>query len=88
MDNFIQITVFCPPEPRIGAFVYRNAGKVYCPKLEGLILQVIALHFFFSYRTCQWNAFRLVTFLCMQFRIVYFFSLTRQRITSFPLDGS
>ena len=29
MDNFIQITVFCPPEPRIGAFVYRNAGKVY-----------------------------------------------------------
>ena len=29
MDNFIQITVFCPPEPRAGAFVYRNAGKVY-----------------------------------------------------------
>ena len=29
MDNFIQITVFCPPEPRVGAFVYRNAGKVY-----------------------------------------------------------
>ena len=29
MDNFIQITVFCPPEPRIGTFVYRNAGKVY-----------------------------------------------------------
>ena len=28
-DNFIQITVFCPPEPRVGAFVYRNAGKVY-----------------------------------------------------------
>ena len=29
VDNFIQITVFCPPEPRVGAFVYRNAGKVY-----------------------------------------------------------
>ena len=29
MDNFIQITIFCPPEPRVGAFVYRNAGKVY-----------------------------------------------------------
>ena len=29
MDNFIQITVLCPPEPRVGAFVYRNAGKVY-----------------------------------------------------------
>ena len=29
MDNFIQITVFCPPEPRLDAFVYRNAGKVY-----------------------------------------------------------
>ena len=29
MDNFIQIIVFCPPEPRVGAFVYRNAGKVY-----------------------------------------------------------
>ena len=29
MDNFIQITVFCPPEPRVGAFVYRNAGKIY-----------------------------------------------------------
>ena len=28
MDNFIQITVFCPPEPRLDAFVYRNAGKV------------------------------------------------------------
>ena len=29
MDSFIQITVFCRPEPRIGAFVYRNAEKVY-----------------------------------------------------------
>ena len=29
MDNFIQITVFCPPKPRVGAFVYRNAGKFY-----------------------------------------------------------
>ena len=30
VDNFIQITVFCPPDPRVGgAFVYRNAGKVY-----------------------------------------------------------
>ena len=26
MDNFIQITVFCPPEPRVGAFVYRNVN--------------------------------------------------------------
>ena len=29
VENFIQITVFCPPEPRVGAFGYRNAGKVY-----------------------------------------------------------
>ena len=29
LPNFIQITVFCPPKPRISAFVYRNAGKVY-----------------------------------------------------------
>ena len=28
MDNFIQTTVFCLPEPRVDAFVYRNAGKV------------------------------------------------------------
>ena len=28
VDNFLQINVFCPPEPRVGAFVYRNAGKV------------------------------------------------------------
>ena len=31
MDSFIQITVFCPPEPRVGAFVHWNAGKVYYP---------------------------------------------------------
>ena len=24
-----MIAVFCPPKPRVGAFVYRNAGKVY-----------------------------------------------------------
>ena len=29
MDSFIQITVFCRPEPRIGAYVYGNMGKVY-----------------------------------------------------------
>ena len=29
MDNFIQITVVCPSERRVGAFVCRNAGKVY-----------------------------------------------------------
>ena len=29
VDNFIEITVFRPPESRVGAFVYRNAGKVY-----------------------------------------------------------
>ena len=29
MDNFIQITVICPLEPRVGAFVYWNVGKVY-----------------------------------------------------------
>ena len=27
MNNFIQITVLCPPEPRAGAFVFRNCGK-------------------------------------------------------------
>ena len=35
-NSCIQITVFCPPEPRVGAFVYRNAGKVY-----NLVLSVI-----------------------------------------------
>ena len=29
VDSFIQVTVFCPPNPRVGAFVYRDAGKVY-----------------------------------------------------------
>ena len=29
VDSFIQITVFCPPEPRVGAFVHRNSGKVF-----------------------------------------------------------
>ena len=29
VDNFLQITVFCPPDPRLDAFLYRNAGKVY-----------------------------------------------------------
>ena len=29
VDDFIQIIVFCPPEPRVGAFVYRNTRKVY-----------------------------------------------------------
>ena len=24
-----MIAVFCPSKPRVGAFVYRNAGKVY-----------------------------------------------------------
>ena len=56
MDNFIQITVFCPPDLRVatsslglfpfegkalgtrlprvgGAFVYRNARKVYSIKV-------------------------------------------------------
>ena len=28
VDNFIQITVLCPPKPRVRAFVYRNAEKV------------------------------------------------------------
>ena len=28
MDDFIQTTVFCPPKPRVGAFVYRNTRKV------------------------------------------------------------
>ena len=29
MGNFIQVTIFCPPEPRVDGFVYRNTGKVY-----------------------------------------------------------
>jgi len=29
VDNFKQITIFCPPELRVCAFVYRNAGRVY-----------------------------------------------------------
>ena len=30
MDIFIQITGVCPPEHRVGAFIFRKAGKVYC----------------------------------------------------------
>ena len=37
MDYFIQITVFCQPEPRLDAFVYKNAGKVYY-KVKCLLL--------------------------------------------------
>ena len=29
VDSFIQVTEFFPPDPRVGAFVYRNAGKFY-----------------------------------------------------------
>ena len=29
MDDFIQIALFCPPEPRVGVFVYGNTRKVY-----------------------------------------------------------
>lgn len=29
VDYFIQITVFRPSDPRLDAFVYKNAGKVY-----------------------------------------------------------
>ena len=36
MDDFIQITLFCPLEPRVGAFVYRNARKVYGIKKKSL----------------------------------------------------
>ena len=27
--SYKSLTVFCPPEPRVSAFVYWNAGKVY-----------------------------------------------------------
>ena len=53
MDNFIQISVFCPPEPRVGAFVYRNAGKVYT-KLNtdiiclGLLASIKLCHFTYA----------------------------------------
>ena len=40
MDSFIQITVFCPPEPRVGAFVHWNAGKVYYHNALGLCFRV------------------------------------------------
>ena len=33
MDSFIQITLFCPHEPRVGVFVHRNAGKVLFQQL-------------------------------------------------------
>ena len=29
MDIFIHLLYFCPPEPRLGAIVCWNAGKVY-----------------------------------------------------------
>ena len=32
VDNSMQVTVVCPPKPRVDAFVHRNAGKVYCAK--------------------------------------------------------
>ena len=52
MDNFIQITVFCPPEPRVGSFVYRNAGKVYWLSMKGRFLYVQCLIF---YRIQGWS---------------------------------
>ena len=37
MDTFIQSTIFCSPKPRVGAFVYKNAGKVYFLSLNSQI---------------------------------------------------
>ena len=37
VDNFIQITVFCPPEARVGAFVHINAETV-CKRNHGHFL--------------------------------------------------
>ena len=51
MDNFIQITVFCPPEPQVGAFVHRNVGKVYT---RSLVKKKIKLSI--SYSFCLLNA--------------------------------
>ena len=31
VDIFIHLLYFCPPEPRLGAIVRWNAGKVYSP---------------------------------------------------------
>ena len=45
---FIQITVFCPPKPWVGAFVYRNVGKVYYQLLISKIIYPILLHFTFK----------------------------------------
>jgi len=35
------MTVFCPPEPRVGAFIYRNAGKVYILWKNGLLKDIL-----------------------------------------------
>ena len=37
VDDFIQITVFCPPRSQLDVFVYRNAGKVYCYIFMGIL---------------------------------------------------
>ena len=37
VDNFIQLTVFCPPVPRVGAFVHMNAETV-CKRNHGHFL--------------------------------------------------
>ena len=52
-DSCIQISVFCPPKPRVGAFVYGNAGKVYT-KLNtdsiclGLLASIKVCHFTYA----------------------------------------
>ena len=45
MDSFIQINVFCPHEPRLDAFVYRNVGKVY----EGSITKATATNSIYTH---------------------------------------
>ena len=37
VDSFITITVFCPAEPQVGAFVHMNAGTV-CKRNHGHFL--------------------------------------------------
>ena len=48
MDNFIQITLFCPPKPRLDTIVYWNAGKVFNVLMGDLLAFLSHLYFMFS----------------------------------------
>ena len=44
LDNFMQITVCCPPKPRVGAFICRNAERSIAKSLLKFMLCFVAVY--------------------------------------------